>query len=74
MTDISGASNFVLLAWISFGLGPASAYTRPLVNTVLVTLWGFRLGAYLLRRVLKRGHDARFDEARCKCVCVCVYT
>lgn len=69
VTDVSGASNFILLAWLSFGLGPASAFTRPLFNTLLVTVWGLRLGAYLLRRVLKRGHDARFDEARCTYAC-----
>ena len=64
VTDISGASNFVLLAWLTFGLGPASGFARPLVNTLLVTAWGIRLGGYLLKRVLQRGHDARFDEAR----------
>jgi hypothetical protein len=64
VTDISGASNFILVAWLTFCLGPASEYTRPLVNTLLVTVWGVRLGGYLLKRVLQRGHDARFDEAR----------
>lgn len=64
VTDISGASNFVLLAWLTFGLGPASGFARPLVNTLLVTAWGIRLGGYLLKRVLQRGQDARFDEAR----------
>ena len=54
----------MLVAWLTFVLGPASGFARPLVNTLLVTVWGVRLGGYLLKRVLARGHDARFDEAR----------
>lgn len=76
ITDISGATNFVLLAWLSYVLGglPKSddenestsfhRFPRQTINTLLVTLWGIRLGGYLLARVLRRGHDARFDEMR----------
>ncbi|EWM28688.1 uncharacterized protein Naga_100002g105 [Nannochloropsis gaditana] len=63
LTDISGASNFVLLGWLSYGLGGHS-YSRQTTNTVLLTVWGARLGSYLLLRVVRRGHDARFDEMR----------
>jgi hypothetical protein len=55
--------NFVLLAWLSFGLG-AHYYTRQLVNSILVTVWGARLGMYLLYRVIKRGHDARWGRGK----------
>lgn len=63
LTDISGASNFVLLGWLSYALGE-NHYTRQTVNTLLLTVWGVRLGSYLLLRVVRRGHDARFDEMR----------
>jgi steroid 5-alpha reductase family enzyme len=63
LTDISGTSNFVLLGWLSYALG-AHRYTRQTVNTLLLTAWGVRLGSYLLLRVVRRGHDARFDEMR----------
>ncbi len=63
LTDISGASNFVLLGWLTYGLG-AHPYPRQTANTVLLTIWALRLGFYLLARVFRRGHDARFDEMR----------
>lgn len=63
LTDISGTSNFVLLGWLSYALG-GHHYTRQTVNTLLLTVWGVRLGSYLLLRVVRRGHDARFDEMR----------
>lgn len=47
-----------LQAWLGYGLG-AHNYVRQLVNTILISVWGFRLGMYLLVRVIKRGHDAR---------------
>ena len=36
--------------------------------TVMVCVWGARLGGYLLYRVLQRGKDERFDEIRGKCL------
>lgn len=65
VTDFAGTLNFVTLAWLTFDLA-GHGYVRQTVNTVLVTIWGVRLGLYLLVRVLKRGHDARFDEMRSK--------
>jgi steroid 5-alpha reductase family enzyme len=36
------------------------------IVTLLVTVWGVRLGGFLLYRVILRGKDARFDEMRSK--------
>lgn len=63
VTDFAGASNFILLAWLTFGLNGAR-FDRQVVDTVLVTVWGVRLGIFLLYRVLKRGKDERFDQIR----------
>jgi steroid 5-alpha reductase family enzyme len=65
VTDFAGAMNFLLLAWLSFGLG-GTHFIRQWVITGIVTLWALRLGFFLLQRVLQRGHDARFDEMRSK--------
>lgn len=59
--------NFVLLAWLTYLLTDLH-YDRQLVNTLLVTAWGLRLGVFLLYRVLLRGHDARFDKMRDDCM------
>ena len=49
-------------------LGPRPFTYRPIVLTALVCASRFQLGAYLFYRVLKRGHDARFDELRARCL------
>lgn len=57
-TNVTACAASYAQAWLTFGLG-ADTYTRQIVNSVLITVWGLRLGMYLLIRVLKRGHDAR---------------
>jgi steroid 5-alpha reductase family enzyme len=63
VTDLAGSANFVLLALLTFFLSQTQ-YTRQIVITSFVCIWGARLGSYLLYRVLKRGKDDRFDEMR----------
>lgn len=65
VTDLAGSMNFVVLAFITFFLG-GTYHDRQIINTLLVLIWGFRLGSFLLYRVLKRGKDERFDEMRSK--------
>lgn len=55
--------NFVLIAWLTFFVNGHS-YTRQIVVLVMVTVWAFRLGGFLLARVLQRGKDDRFNEMR----------
>lgn len=66
VTDLAGALGFLLNTWLCFGLA-GTYYPRQLYISVLVTVWGVRLGAYLFHRVLKRGKDDRFDELRNNC-------
>jgi len=63
VTDIAGTMNFLVLAWVTFWI-KGTYYTRQAVILALVSLWGLRLGLFLLTRVLKRGKDARFDQMR----------
>lgn len=66
ITDLAGTSNFVVIA-----LGTLVAYShytaRQIVLSTFVCIWGLRLGAFLLERVLRRGHDARFNDMRRDC-------
>lgn len=66
VTDLAGALNFVVLAWFTYGMG-GTFHIRQTIVCVFVTVWGVRLGSYLLVRVLRRGKDERFDELRKKC-------
>ena len=74
LTDLAGSANFVLLALLSFFLGQAGGDnggggggpSRALVITALVCLCRLELAAFLLYRVCRRGHDARFDAMRAR--------
>merc|ERR1711916_357095 len=58
-----GAYNFVILQLLL--LFHYGNYTlRGLVVAGIVAVWGVRLSGYLFYRVLKMGHDERFDGAR----------
>lgn len=63
VTDLAGASNFMLLA-VTGLLAGGSFFRRQTVLTTMVVLWSLRLGAFLFLRVLVRRKDARFDKMR----------
>ncbi|XP_020869044.1 uncharacterized protein LOC9326327 isoform X2 [Arabidopsis lyrata subsp. lyrata] len=58
-----GSTNFVILAVLTLVLKGTWHY-RQIVLTVLVVVWGLRLGLFLLMRILQWGEDRRFDEMR----------
>lgn len=66
VTDFAGGMNFTVLALICLfyddGLMPATTRERVIAAGVCVSRT--ELALILLGRVLKRGHDARFDEMR----------
>jgi len=63
VTDFAGSTNFVIVAILTLVLKGAWHF-RQIVLTVLVTIWGLRLGLFLLMRILQWGEDRRFDEMR----------
>ncbi|RWR74988.1 FKBP-type peptidyl-prolyl cis-trans isomerase 5 isoform 1 [Cinnamomum micranthum f. kanehirae] len=63
VTDFAGSTNFILLAVLTLIL-KGSWHFRQVVLTLLVVIWGLRLGLFLLMRILQWGEDRRFDEMR----------
>lgn len=63
LTDFAGSTNFLLLAIVTLTVG--GAYTpRQIVITACVLVWGTRLCAFLLYRIILWGEDRRFDDKR----------
>ena len=54
------ALGMVVLAWTSFFATPGAPTPRKLLLLVLCTIWGLRLGLYLLWRWRKNGPDRRY--------------
>lgn len=63
LTDASYGLTFIILAlWAAYRSSSLNAYNSLILAMVL--LWAVRLGWFLLLRVLKAGHDKRFDGRR----------
>lgn len=63
VTDFAGTTNFLLLAIVTLTVG--AGYTpRQIVITTCVMVWGTRLCAFLLYRIILWGEDRRFDDKR----------
>ncbi|XP_077983012.1 uncharacterized protein LOC144437856 [Glandiceps talaboti] len=67
VTDFAGGSNFVVIAIITFFLAQVRQQeykyaVRQIVVTVYVCVWGIRLSAYLLYRMIKIGEEQRCDN------------
>jgi hypothetical protein len=52
VTDLAGSANFVVLALLTFFLNH-TYHARQIIITVLVCVWGARLGTFLFIRVLR---------------------
>ncbi|XP_010274705.1 PREDICTED: uncharacterized protein LOC104609951 isoform X3 [Nelumbo nucifera] len=63
VTDFAGSTNFIILSVLTLIL-KGSWHFRQVVLTLLVVIWGLRLGLFLLMRILQWGEDQRFDEMR----------
>lgn len=63
LTDLAYALSFIVMALSIWLLAPhKTALLGLMVGMVL--LWAFRLGGFLVYRIRKSGHDARFDSIR----------
>ncbi|EGP87419.1 uncharacterized protein MYCGRDRAFT_109668 [Zymoseptoria tritici IPO323] len=65
LTDLMGGSNFVWLAILTLSFS-GTLVARNIVISIFIMLWGTRLSAFLLFRILKTGSDDRFDDKRDK--------
>jgi steroid 5-alpha reductase family enzyme len=65
LTDFMGGTNFVWLAILTLGMS-RTTFARQIVTSIFIMLWGARLSAFLLFRILKTGKDDRFDDKRDK--------
>lgn len=64
LTDITYAFTFALIALALFYLYGDISHPYRLILTIMPVVWAIRLGAYLLRRVMIKGKDHRFDSFR----------
>ena len=66
VTDLSYGLTFILIAlyWLFRYADTASIFKIVLVS--MIVIWGFRIGGYLLFRIIKTGRDKRFDGMRDK--------
>jgi steroid 5-alpha reductase family enzyme len=62
LIDIGWGPGFVLVAWVAASLGEGGA--RGALVLGLVTLWGLRLGGYLLWRAWGEAEDPRYQAMR----------
>lgn len=63
LTDITYSLSFIALAVLAFCLGQ-TYHTRQIAMLVAILMWAVRIGGYLLTRIIKIGHDKRFDAYR----------
>ena len=57
-----GGLNFFVIALLTLGLSHTT-HARPIITSLMAMIWAFRLGGFLLFRVLQTGSDTRFDES-----------
>ncbi len=61
--DLVGSFTYITVTLTAvFLASPIS--TRGIIVAMLVCIWALRLGSFLFRRVLKDGHDSRFDAIK----------
>lgn len=65
LTDFMGGTNFVWLAILTLSMS-GTTNARQIITSIFIMLWGTRLSAFLLFRILKTGKDDRFDDKRDK--------
>ncbi|KAL3640731.1 hypothetical protein CASFOL_015699 [Castilleja foliolosa] len=63
VTDFAGSTNFVILAVLTLVVKGTWNF-RQVVLSILVLIWGLRLGVFLLMRIIHWGEDHRFDKMR----------
>ncbi len=63
--DLTGGSSFLLLTSLGYLWGSSSSVNsswRPLLATLMLSLWALRLSAFLFLRIRRAGHDKRLTK------------
>jgi steroid 5-alpha reductase family enzyme len=63
VTDFSYSLSFVVMS-LTFAIINRTEDLLRITIVAMIMIWGFRLGAYLLTRIIKIGKDNRFDDKR----------
>lgn len=63
IVDVWWGPGFAAIAWLAFALAPERG-ARAVLLLAMATLWGLRLGGYLLWRNWGRGEDPRYARMR----------
>jgi steroid 5-alpha reductase family enzyme len=66
IVDVFWGIGFALVALSGFAWGEASTAPRSLLVSAMVTVWGLRLGGYLLWRNAGHGEDPRYAAMRAR--------
>jgi steroid 5-alpha reductase family enzyme len=64
IVDIFWGLGFVMIAWLGWSTGSSGDPERRLLSTAIVTVWGVRLGGYLLWRNWGEEEDPRYQAMR----------
>lgn len=64
IVDVGWGPGFALIAFTAYAVSGQPSAPRPLLALALVSLWGLRLGGYLLWRNWGRGEDFRYQAMR----------
>ncbi len=62
LTDLSYSLTFIILTGIALALNPLTI--SKLIVSLMIIVWGLRLGIFLFIRIRKMKKDKRFDEIR----------
>jgi steroid 5-alpha reductase family enzyme len=64
IVDVWWGPGFAAIAWLAFALGAGGDPARRVLSLALVSIWGLRLGGYLLWRNWGEPEDARYAAMR----------
>lgn len=64
VTDLSYSLSFFILAPVLLLSAGSNYVLVQIILTIAIMIWAFRLGAYLLNRIITIGKDDRFDDKR----------
>tara|TARA_E500000331_G_scaffold352304_1_gene400639 strand:+ start:1068 stop:1964 length:897 start_codon:yes stop_codon:yes gene_type:complete len=59
--DLTGSITFLTATWLSLLVAGNLGDPRALLLAIMISIWALRLGSFLFNRVVREGHDGRFE-------------